>query len=255
MGTDAASGGCTDACGDGIDPSMHFVGDGRGDYIQETSYKFVGNGAGQFDMGLRGRRRVIFSYCAVACAGFCCAVIFMALLFLCLPDGLNTLRGEVGDGGDQEPSRKYNCFKDYVRWQEAWPKEKKVWCCANMKVACDSAPVSEFQDEGSRTTSIRSTSRGPPSTTSGLGRFTGGPAGPNSVTSRPSPPATMPPSQAANLPGAVAASIPSEFSCAGGPGAWSIWTKEKRSFCCRDKAIGCTATPSAATQLSSPEAE
>lgn len=133
---------CFEPCAEDDRPPqrMTLVGDGRGDYIQETNYKFVGAGAGQFigDIGETApRKKINTSNCLVAAGGFCCAVVFMALVFVCLPSTSIAPPGQEQIPGGTMLS--YNCQEDYASWQEKWPEGKKTWCCQHSGMACEMA--------------------------------------------------------------------------------------------------------------------
>jgi len=203
---------------------MYFVGDGRGDYIQETTYKYVGNGAGQFDMAGGPRRRSCLVHCAVASFGFFVAVVLMLVILACLPDSLKSLfEDDSGKGGDGT----HNCFAGYATWQDTWSQDKKVWCCNHMQVACE--PQAGAQR------SAAAAANAAPATGTGASVAPAQPAAPASS----AVPATMAPAQAANLP--------RDFTCnaADAPS----WEQEKRAYCCTHFSVGCTSAVAVATTV------
>merc|ERR1712050_654880 len=89
---------CGVGCGDGGQGSLAYVGTGRGDYVQETTYKYVGCG-GDFDV-VRPRR------------DFTCLITTCCLLSLLLliPLLLWLLSG----------SPAFDCETDFTQWKTHW---------------------------------------------------------------------------------------------------------------------------------------
>lgn len=97
---------------------MSYVGGGQGCYVQETTYRFVGEG-GDFDLA---PRRQNFT-CVVAIGG-CLVLLFLAAFFCWL------LRA---DG--------YDCDADFHTWQLSWSDDKQRFCCAELGRGCQTTPL------------------------------------------------------------------------------------------------------------------
>lgn len=109
-------------CNDESPDMMSFVGAGRGEFIQETSYKYVGSGAGEYHVVKRDYT------CAVG-VGFCCAgVILLLLLAHSLP---------LEAAGGQTPLVDCNAL---VAEQASWTKEQQAQCCATALGGCVQPP-------------------------------------------------------------------------------------------------------------------
>jgi len=135
-----ATGVAGSANGSPMDSTLSYVGNGRGHYIQETQYKFVGDGRGEFDLvrktPLSGRAPWI-CLCGLGCLG--------ALLGLALWPLLRLSSSGGGDGGDvnkterydyKTSSARYDCQAGVDNWQAGWSIEKKHWCCQYRSIGC-----------------------------------------------------------------------------------------------------------------------
>merc|ERR1719476_1310930 len=133
----AQAGGCAAACGPacGVGPgedcvacgvgcggtgggagAMSYVGCGHGDYIQETTYKYVGCG-GDFDV-VRPKRD--FTCIITGCCLLSLLLLIPLLMWLlgCLTTSLP-----------------YDCLEGST-WEEGWPQAKKDYCCMTVGRAC-----------------------------------------------------------------------------------------------------------------------
>lgn len=74
---------------------MNFVGERRGDYVQELNYTWVGEGNGEFDLSPHGQsqRRVSYSGCLCCLASL---TLFTVVVFLNVYSGDTTLGEEAG---------------------------------------------------------------------------------------------------------------------------------------------------------------
>merc|ERR1719203_1765587 len=98
--------------------------------MQETNYKFVNN---NYDMASHAppapKQRSKTSYCTVAAAGFCCAVVLMVLIFMVMPSHMKKNQfnfGAVGVGGGAGNGRThFRCEYEYPSWRETWADEKR----------------------------------------------------------------------------------------------------------------------------------
>merc|ERR1719229_1376052 len=101
---------CGVSCGGGGAGSgaMSYVGTGQGQYMQETTYKYVGCG-GDFD-AVRPRR------------DFTCLITTCCLLslLLLLPLLLWLFSGSIG----------YDCTDGAMNWQTSWSMAKQQYCCS-----------------------------------------------------------------------------------------------------------------------------
>jgi len=118
------------------EPELGYVGAGHGGFVAETSYKFVGCGAGEFDFvttdtpGFLGHPWVLIGLGAMSVL-----LIVVALLLI-----ISTI---VSHTDTQTPvprmNTPYNCSSSVANFQSDWSTEKKVWCCANEGRACNLA--------------------------------------------------------------------------------------------------------------------
>merc|ERR1719411_2390789 len=137
--------GCDDACGTGVGGAcgmggagcgtsydttgvLSYVGAG-GDYKQETTYRYVGQGAGDFEMvGVPTNFR----------SNICVCIIPLLLLLLLLPlllYLLPTLSPVPTPAPVLTTSEPYDC-----KSQGLWSFDKKGWCCKKYGVGCPTTP-------------------------------------------------------------------------------------------------------------------
>merc|ERR1712060_411938 len=107
---------CGVGCGGGAGGAMSYVGTGHGDYMQETTYKYVGCG-GDFDV-VRPRR------------DFTCIITGCCLLSLLLLIPL--LMWLLGCLTTTAP---FDCLEGST-WEEEWPQNKKDYCCMTVGRGC-----------------------------------------------------------------------------------------------------------------------
>lgn len=110
------TGGLHGCCDDSPD-MMSFVGAGRGEFIQETAYKYVGSGAGEFDVVRRDYT------CAV---GICCCCLSVLMLLML---------GHLLPFGSTEVSMPVDCNAP-VTEQVLWTPEQQAHCCATTWGGC-----------------------------------------------------------------------------------------------------------------------
>jgi len=112
---------CGVGCGGGGQGSLAYVGTGRGDFVQETTIKYVGCG-GDFDV-VRPRR------------DFTCLITTCCLLSLLLliPLLLWLLSGSA-------TSLPFDCETDFAQWKTRWSPARQQFCCSTMGRGC-STPV------------------------------------------------------------------------------------------------------------------
>jgi len=119
---------CTAACV-GCDPNpgmaggMHYVGCGSGDYMAQSTYRYVGYG-GDFS---NVRRRRDFT-CLITTLLLSMLLLLLAWWWLWPTD---------------------ECFEDQQDWQYKWGRARQMRCCARVGIGCDKAtpppgPVDPF---------------------------------------------------------------------------------------------------------------
>merc|ERR1719297_288357 len=103
---------CGVGCGGGGQGSLAYVGSGHGDYIQETTYKYVGCG-GDFDV-VRPRRDFT---CLITT---CCllSLLFLIPLLCWLLSGLTS-----------STSLPYDCDEGFGNFEVLWSQDKQEFCC------------------------------------------------------------------------------------------------------------------------------
>merc|ERR1719412_889100 len=119
---------CGVSCGGGGAGSgaLSYVGTGQGQYMQETTYKYVGCG-GDFD-AVRPRR------------DFTCLITTCCLLSLLLliPLLLWLLSGTVSTG-------LYDCESGFMNWESAWSPAQQEYCCMTMGRGCTTTQPATFE--------------------------------------------------------------------------------------------------------------
>merc|ERR1740139_2089662 len=146
-GAQQGAGGCASACGPacGVGPgedcvacgvgcggtgggngALSYVGCGQGEYIQETTYKYVGCG-GDFDT-VRPRRD--FTCIITGCCLLSLLLLIPLLMWLlgCLTTSLP-----------------YDCLEGST-WEEEWPQAKKDYCCMSVGRGCDQGPTTALPE-------------------------------------------------------------------------------------------------------------
>jgi hypothetical protein len=106
---------------------MSYVGNGCGDYIQETSYKYVGCGAGEFD--IVAARRPNYTWMLTCGVVLALALVIVIVVLLMLPDQATTTTT-----GAALP---YDCNAGPVSTMEIWSPAKKAFCCQRTGVGCE----------------------------------------------------------------------------------------------------------------------
>merc|ERR1719436_1804588 len=167
-GCGAAACGCEVEGGPAV---MSYVGGGCGDYIQETTYKYVGCGAGEFDVVASKKANYT---CIFIGGGVALLVLVIIVVLLLLPGPTTTTTPRTtalpfncmtadnpdmwsiakktyccANGGkgcpkptttpSTTPALPYDCNKGFDNWQAGWTPEKKAWCCTHAARGC--APV------------------------------------------------------------------------------------------------------------------
>merc|ERR1719229_1754715 len=106
---------------------MSYVGGGCGDYTQETTYKYVGLGAGEF--GMVAPKTINYT-CIFIGGGLAVLVLVLVLVLLLIPGPTTTTTPLT-------TALPYNC--NTFDNPDMWSLAKKTYCCANGGKGC--APV------------------------------------------------------------------------------------------------------------------
>merc|ERR1711933_718542 len=114
---------CGVGCGGNGQGSLAYVGSGQGDYIQETTYKYVGCG-GDFARPRRDFTCLITTCCLLS-------------LLLLIPLLLWLLSGT--------PSTSlYDCEAGFMNWESAWSPAQQEFCCTTMGRGCTTTQPATF---------------------------------------------------------------------------------------------------------------
>jgi hypothetical protein len=97
---------------------LSYVGPGHGEYMQETTYKYVGQG-GDFDV-VRPRRD--FTCLITTC---CLSLLFLIPLLCWLLSGLTS-----------STSLPYNCDDNAMQWETMWAPAQQEFCCSTVGIGC-----------------------------------------------------------------------------------------------------------------------
>jgi len=103
---------CGVGCGGGGEGALSYVGTGQGEYIQETTYKYVGQG-GDF---ARPQRNFT---CIIASGVILSVLLLIPLICWLLDPGATTLPVDCNEG-----------------MQNLWPAEKAEFCCESFGLGC-----------------------------------------------------------------------------------------------------------------------
>merc|ERR1719401_1358531 len=137
-GASAACGGaggasaCGGACG-GYDETnvLSYVGQG-GDYSAETTYKYAGAGAGQFEMvTVPTNIRYGWCYCLLP------TLLIALLLYLFNPSAASTTTTNIVIPSTTAPDIVTSTSEPFCcKSHGLWSLEKKAWCCHHYGVGC-----------------------------------------------------------------------------------------------------------------------
>ena len=104
---------------------MTYQGNCAGSYIQETTYKYVGEGAGDFEPV-----KIPGSNVVVICGGGVGVLFLGLLIFLLLPAAATTTTTTSA------PKPSFDCNAGFQNWESAWTPAKKAYCCAHTGRGC-----------------------------------------------------------------------------------------------------------------------
>mmetsp|Transcript_32129 Transcript_32129/g.93878 ORF Transcript_32129/g.93878 Transcript_32129/m.93878 type:complete len:126 (-) Transcript_32129:72-449(-) len=112
--------GCCLEDGDGF---LSYVGNNQGEWIAETTYKYVGKGKGEFNVNQGGEKpKPGMNWChMVGLLAFFVVVAFVALLLW-----------PTGDA--KKPT--FDCESEADNFLVAWSAEKMAWCCRKIGKGC-----------------------------------------------------------------------------------------------------------------------
>mmetsp|Transcript_15075 Transcript_15075/g.40651 ORF Transcript_15075/g.40651 Transcript_15075/m.40651 type:complete len:286 (-) Transcript_15075:54-911(-) len=141
--------------GSSLDGSaIAFVGGGQGAYVQEVTYKFVGAGAGEFEIDPPSGRiiaqRAVFWLVLVGGV-----LVLFGILCLCFgsvvrpsasvvrpPVSTTTTRSPIKQRDDAATTtrssmlQRYDCQVGFETWEQSWSPDKKQWCCELIGLGC-----------------------------------------------------------------------------------------------------------------------
>jgi len=113
-----------------------YVGGGRGCYRQETQYKYVGAGAGEFDLlAVPSNVRPNYCFCISLCATL--ALLLPLLLWLLLTHVPTGGGGVDASAQVQQQAVRFDCTAGFRKWRTSWPDKKKAYCCETEKRGCE----------------------------------------------------------------------------------------------------------------------
>jgi len=125
------AGGSGIACGCGSEGSgsamLSYVGTGHGDYIQETTYRYVGAGAGEFEVLQVKPASKLWMFIG---GGIAVLLLVLLLVLLMTPGGPTTTTTPA------PTALPYDCAAGISNWQKGWSISKKAWCCDNKQKGC-----------------------------------------------------------------------------------------------------------------------
>lgn len=114
-----------------------YVGKG-GSWIQEASFRYVGEGAG--DIAMRPPRQCVpgFEYCL---AGSGLTALFMPLLIWGIAFSRAGAPGAAGAARVVAPGAEHgtlamDCMGGYSHWERDWSAERKAYCCREHRRGC-----------------------------------------------------------------------------------------------------------------------
>eukprot|EP00443_Scrippsiella_acuminata_P097428 CAMPEP_0115617248 /NCGR_PEP_ID=MMETSP0272-20121206/23550_1 /TAXON_ID=71861 /ORGANISM="Scrippsiella trochoidea, Strain CCMP3099" /LENGTH=533 /DNA_ID=CAMNT_0003053205 /DNA_START=51 /DNA_END=1652 /DNA_ORIENTATION=- len=106
-------------------PILAYVGTGHGDFVAETTYKYVGAGCGEFEVvESKGSSSLWLSLCGGVGVLLLVAIIILLLLS---PSTTSTT---------PTTTLPYDCDAGFANWQTGWSISKKAWCCKHSGKGC-----------------------------------------------------------------------------------------------------------------------
>jgi len=127
LGTTAAI--CT--CSPDGESMMSYVGINKGEWVAETTYKYVGKGMGEFNVGQdASAQKSTWNWCHYVAAAAACAVVVFAGVLLWPASG--------GSSSQKSSPRVADCQVGYDNWKTGWSAAKKEFCCKEVGRGCPS---------------------------------------------------------------------------------------------------------------------
>lgn len=269
----AANAGGLNMCGIAGDSSVDnwvpaYVGDRAGSYIEDTTYQYVGEGAGAYDIvPERDNTRVTIAFAA-------CGMISLMLI------GISWIALHPSTTTTSSTARgSFDCNAGYAKWQTGWSEmkkyyccgvghvncnvvattvapaydcrydaeqhhlwalPKKVWCCVHLRVGCPTVAPATLQQRSTTVALIQQQYSSPFDCNSGFSNWLEGWSPPKkswccSHKQRGCPATSGPP--------ATASTSAPRFNCGDGMLNWQAgWPRSKKRWCCQHARIGCPAT-------------
>lgn len=125
--------------------SMGHVGQGKGKWVAETSYVYVGEGNGDLEFvqappppGVDQHSAAIENKagqnCLLqsTCMFFTAIALLFAYVYVTRPQKHASIVAPRGTRSDI----RYNCNADISQWSEAWSSDKKAYCCHSVGRGC-----------------------------------------------------------------------------------------------------------------------
>merc|ERR1712088_1181601 len=192
---------CGVGCGGNGQGSLAYVGSGQGDYIQETTYKYVGCG-GDFARPRRDFTCLITTCCLLS------LLLLIPLLLWLLSGTASTLP--------------YDCESGFTQWETTWSPAQQEFCCSTMGRGCTTALPETTRAADKKAWCCRNHHRGCP------------------PTAPPPQPIVMPAPQPIVMPAPQPVAPADPYNCAEGFANWQAgWSVPKKEWCCRVHGKGC----------------
>lgn len=113
-------------------PKLAYVGTGRGDYVKDTTYAYVGYGAGEYELPGSARGSTCWRVCAGVAALAALVAVVVAGMFVFRSAQMATTTTVVFRGGAQTATP--YCNEGDIG---QWSAEKKVYCCRHFNSGCE----------------------------------------------------------------------------------------------------------------------
>eukprot|EP00418_Pyrodinium_bahamense_P028895 CAMPEP_0179145710 /NCGR_PEP_ID=MMETSP0796-20121207/70320_1 /TAXON_ID=73915 /ORGANISM="Pyrodinium bahamense, Strain pbaha01" /LENGTH=512 /DNA_ID=CAMNT_0020846129 /DNA_START=27 /DNA_END=1565 /DNA_ORIENTATION=+ len=225
-GSAASPPSCCNDCGtlDDQGRTLSFVGFGRGDYRQETTYRYVGDGVGEFDVV--NSTTTVPPWClCLGCIG--CLVPLIGLVIYSIVH-LTAATPMDTSGMNADPSSNsdgYDCRTGYINRKRGWSAAKKHWCCQKEGLGCSSAfPRYDCQAIKAGLEDEEGWVADRDQRAWCCERQHVGCAEPSRTSRR--------------------SNTPLPYNCSAGVDLWqSGWSNGKKAWCCKHGGPGCTTTP------------
>mmetsp|Transcript_34735 Transcript_34735/g.98595 ORF Transcript_34735/g.98595 Transcript_34735/m.98595 type:complete len:392 (+) Transcript_34735:54-1229(+) len=246
-----------DACGND-EPSpevMTYMGKGFGEYVQELSYHYVGNGAGEFDVLDPRARSPRLGVVGLGCVGVGVAALVVFAFAIARP-APGTTTSVVRSALASSQLGTYNCD---LGPDDRWSIAEHRYCCRERRIGCQRPPTTMSPDDLRRAASGEPM----PSPSPSPSPVAPSPLAPSPLSSPPRLPApwlTPNPKELEEAdektkestttttllaaPSAMPTPMPnlgaSYYDCAAGIATWiADWSISKQAWCCEKEGQGC----------------